>query len=102
MGTLFKVGSHDENHEPDTLQRGSMRSNGAPVANGSRRKLSAADLARIFREQTQDTGALVSEPRDTGLWPTAGLSEDQVNWISEALGKVPRSALANGGKTLLV
>jgi|GEM_PF-3697192 hypothetical protein len=76
---------------------GDADSNGAEAkhTNGARRKLSAEELTRIFREQTQDKSALVSEPRDTGFWPTAGLSDNQLDWISEALGKVPRSALAN-------
>ena len=70
-------------HEPDAAATG---------ASGSRR-LTHRQLSEQFDAQTADEGALVEEPLDSGLWPTAGLSDDEVKWLSEALDDVPRSAL---------
>lgn len=70
----------------------SDHTNGAKNGNGAIR-LTNKELRRLFREQTQGESALVEDPLDSGLWPTAGLSDKQVDWLSDALGRVPRSAL---------
>jgi hypothetical protein len=48
-------------------------------------QLPFAELRRRYLEHTADRGSLVEEPVDTGLWPTSGLSDRQVEQLAEAL-----------------
>lgn len=56
--------------------------------------LTNAELRARFLELTDGTSCLIEEPLDTGLWPTAGLSDDEIELLTESLRSVRQRELA--------
>jgi hypothetical protein len=75
-------------------------SNQGHSAHGSNGDLAAADglthddLKKRFLEVTEGSSWLIEEPLDTGLWPTAGLSDDELTLLIDGLREVRRRELA--------
>jgi len=61
---------------------------GAVNADISGDGLSHAGVKKRFLEMTEGESALIEEPLDSGLWPTAGLSDDQLAVLIKALREV--------------
>lgn len=62
------------------------RSNGA---SHSQKRLSHDELKARVRELSRGTSCLIQEPLDTGLWPSAGLSDQQMSLLMKNLAKQP-------------
>ncbi len=56
--------------------------------------LTHSELRARFLELTDGTSCLIEEPLDTGLWPTAGLSDDEIELLTESLRSVRQRELA--------
>jgi hypothetical protein len=72
----------------------------SPTPNGGdgrSRRLSNAKLRELFLKETAGRSSLVAEPLDSGLWPTAGLSDPQIKQLTESLRRVRRYQLSKNG-----
>lgn len=69
-------------------KNGSVGSPNGPAATESRlrgRRLTHAELSARLLESAAGGSALVEEPVDSGLWPTAGLTPEQINLLGKRL-----------------
>lgn len=55
-----------------------------------RRARTYEELKRRALEEADGRSALLEEPIDTGLWPTAGLSDTQVSMLAEVIDGKPQ------------
>lgn len=52
--------------------------------------MSNAELTDAFRARTSEESASMEEPLDTGLWPVADLSDDEVRSLVTAMHAIQR------------